>query len=73
MQYDVSQFYGDVTNETIPTLLLHACCHSMESLINVTDKFESAQKACCSDGLVQLLVTDMFPLLLDVMWGAVGA
>ena len=73
VQYNVIQFYGEnVTKETIPTLLLHACCHSVESLINVTDKFESAQKACCSDGLVQFFVKDVFPLLLDVNWGEVG-
>ena len=50
----------------------NACCFLLNSLLDVTDKFEHAQKAACSDGLVHFLVTEVFPLLHDVELGKVG-
>ena len=62
----------NVTEGSAPTVVASACCLSLEVLIDITDKFESVQKACCSDGLVQYLLTDIFPFLSDIKWGEVG-
>ena len=61
----------DITDKSIPFFVSNFCSLTMESMINVTDKYELVQKACCTEELIQVLLNDIIPLLSDIKWDQV--